>query len=677
MIKQQSYYSSYLENMPRQWGAPGAHVYSGKVGDAVDARFNGKSRWFPGRVSAVNENGTYGIEYDDGDTESALESENIRAVGTTCGCNSCMGLLPRVAGLKTEKLPGAGAGAGTEVGVGGAGAGAGAGAGVGAGAGAGAGAEVGECAVNTSDDDDDAVGSGTNTKRDRLIEQLDLETGDVVQVFASVRSANEALGQEPFATNIHHPLKHPGGRAYGFGWRYAASTCHSSVNSTAKPAIYPPPNVCSALDRSGPKIILKPADTTNETKSNRTFDTITAAALFLKVKRHQVYASMRSGAPLNCWIIANLEQETTTAGTKASDTEGRTRGTRVNVLWEGSLYAATISRVHRYGSFDVKFDTGGTMGYDVTATEHGLTIINEAHPDQPATAHSVGSKSFDEMRLAAPADVEAVIVAGVTEICVLGLQQEASDSPPIAVEMDTEPKRLARINAPLPWHGARVEELGATVARTELHASTNHKLTTPSAATAMADAVAAAAQAAQAGAEADVAVAAAEAAVAAHAQLMINAPLCPPSEGGSTGLMIEPTKCTIAADSQPMDGYPDSVMRFLQRIPSRSASASAGATGATAAASDEAGTELDAPPQYGPLKKCDAYRCGEKEEALIEEAIRRSLEEESTSGGGAEATPTLIQVATNLTPSTDPDITIIKVHSPTPIEGTAARPIVL
>lgn len=39
------------------------------TGDRVQARFNGKIKYFPGKIKSVNRDGTYKIEYDDGDTE--------------------------------------------------------------------------------------------------------------------------------------------------------------------------------------------------------------------------------------------------------------------------------------------------------------------------------------------------------------------------------------------------------------------------------------------------------------------------------------------------------------------------------------------------------------------------------------------------------------------------------
>lgn len=55
-------------------GRPGDLV----VGDLVDARFRGKAKWYPGRVSSVNANGTFDIQYHDGDFESNVPMRLIR-----------------------------------------------------------------------------------------------------------------------------------------------------------------------------------------------------------------------------------------------------------------------------------------------------------------------------------------------------------------------------------------------------------------------------------------------------------------------------------------------------------------------------------------------------------------------------------------------------------------------
>lgn len=49
-----------------------------KRGQRVEARFKGKSKYYPGRILLVNRDGTYDIAYDDGDEEQAVMASFIR-----------------------------------------------------------------------------------------------------------------------------------------------------------------------------------------------------------------------------------------------------------------------------------------------------------------------------------------------------------------------------------------------------------------------------------------------------------------------------------------------------------------------------------------------------------------------------------------------------------------------
>ena len=42
-------------------------------GDRVEARYRGKSKWYKGKITRVNSDDTYDIEYDDGDTERRVK----------------------------------------------------------------------------------------------------------------------------------------------------------------------------------------------------------------------------------------------------------------------------------------------------------------------------------------------------------------------------------------------------------------------------------------------------------------------------------------------------------------------------------------------------------------------------------------------------------------------------
>ena len=48
-------------------------------GDKVEALYKGKgTKWFSGKISRVNRDGTYDIRYDDGDSESGALKTNVR-----------------------------------------------------------------------------------------------------------------------------------------------------------------------------------------------------------------------------------------------------------------------------------------------------------------------------------------------------------------------------------------------------------------------------------------------------------------------------------------------------------------------------------------------------------------------------------------------------------------------
>lgn len=52
-------------------------------GESIEARYQGKAAYFPGKIAKVFTNGTYDIAYDDGDEESRVASHLIRARKTS------------------------------------------------------------------------------------------------------------------------------------------------------------------------------------------------------------------------------------------------------------------------------------------------------------------------------------------------------------------------------------------------------------------------------------------------------------------------------------------------------------------------------------------------------------------------------------------------------------------
>jgi hypothetical protein len=49
-----------------------------QVGTLVDARWEGRARMFPGVVTAVNEDGTYAVQYNDGDFGGAVAPSDVQ-----------------------------------------------------------------------------------------------------------------------------------------------------------------------------------------------------------------------------------------------------------------------------------------------------------------------------------------------------------------------------------------------------------------------------------------------------------------------------------------------------------------------------------------------------------------------------------------------------------------------
>ncbi|CAM9116657.1 unnamed protein product, partial [Hapterophycus canaliculatus] len=74
------------------------------VGEKVEARFGGRTRWFKATVDAKNRDGSYVLTYDDGDVERRVESDLIRRVqgGTGKGSRSRSPGRQVVSGIGTD-----------------------------------------------------------------------------------------------------------------------------------------------------------------------------------------------------------------------------------------------------------------------------------------------------------------------------------------------------------------------------------------------------------------------------------------------------------------------------------------------------------------------------------------------------------------------------------------------
>ena len=51
-----------------------------RVGARIEAKYGGRGKWYKGVISRINSNGTYDVEYDDGDSERGIKPNNIRSI---------------------------------------------------------------------------------------------------------------------------------------------------------------------------------------------------------------------------------------------------------------------------------------------------------------------------------------------------------------------------------------------------------------------------------------------------------------------------------------------------------------------------------------------------------------------------------------------------------------------
>lgn len=62
-----------------QAAAPAAGAAAFKAGDLIEAHWKGGQVWWKGKIAAVNADGTYNINFDDGDKESNVPAASVRA----------------------------------------------------------------------------------------------------------------------------------------------------------------------------------------------------------------------------------------------------------------------------------------------------------------------------------------------------------------------------------------------------------------------------------------------------------------------------------------------------------------------------------------------------------------------------------------------------------------------
>jgi Agenet domain len=56
------------------------HDVAFEVGTAIEARYAGRREWFTGTVTKVNPDGSYSVQYDDGDFENSVPSKFLRVL---------------------------------------------------------------------------------------------------------------------------------------------------------------------------------------------------------------------------------------------------------------------------------------------------------------------------------------------------------------------------------------------------------------------------------------------------------------------------------------------------------------------------------------------------------------------------------------------------------------------
>ncbi len=57
------------------------------VGDKVEANYRGRGKFYAGKIKRDREDGTYDIDYDDGESETKVKEELIRLIDGGGGLN--------------------------------------------------------------------------------------------------------------------------------------------------------------------------------------------------------------------------------------------------------------------------------------------------------------------------------------------------------------------------------------------------------------------------------------------------------------------------------------------------------------------------------------------------------------------------------------------------------------
>ena len=70
-----------LLDEPGGGGGSGGKAAALEVGDKVEANYKGRGKWFPGKIKRMRFDGSCDIDYDDGEVETAVSADLVRAVG--------------------------------------------------------------------------------------------------------------------------------------------------------------------------------------------------------------------------------------------------------------------------------------------------------------------------------------------------------------------------------------------------------------------------------------------------------------------------------------------------------------------------------------------------------------------------------------------------------------------
>ena len=69
-----------LEEYIKAAGGGGGDGEGLRVGDKVEARYRGRSKYYPGKIARVHSDGTFDVNYDDGESERGVQRHLIRSL---------------------------------------------------------------------------------------------------------------------------------------------------------------------------------------------------------------------------------------------------------------------------------------------------------------------------------------------------------------------------------------------------------------------------------------------------------------------------------------------------------------------------------------------------------------------------------------------------------------------